>query len=244
MPTHKTAKELARQVGDLLGDVVTFITKLFFSLNEQQLRWLGSHKRQLFNALRSAILNLAGDVRNKELLSDWERFYKEVWGEKAVDLSNLVFPPARDDFDCFVVMLEGMTFNRILIKTKERFRSWWFGEKFDNITSPRTADKTYIVRCRDRVEADEEHKNKSANDCKAQGLNIMTVEERMMLELFFHWKTDGHLDINTLTLTSSHNIHDGSVVGIGWDVINNELDIGSCYSGDHYDDWCSREVVS
>jgi hypothetical protein len=242
MPTHKTAKELARQVGDLLGDAVTFITKLFFSLNEQQLRWLASHKKQLFNALRSAILTLVGNVHH-ELLSEWERFYKEVW-EIEVDFSSLFVPASREGFNGFVVMFQGMTPNRIFAKWKERFGCWRYTEDLDsNIQDPPRSVHSYAIWCRDRVEADEEHKNKSANDCQRKGLNIMNAQERMMLELFYNWKTGKHLDTNTLTLTSSRT-RGGDAVGVRWDAHDSEVYVNYCSPVDRGDGWRSREVVS
>ncbi len=146
---------------------------------------------------------------------EWERFYLEVWGTK-VDFSQLDLPAKAEGFNWLIIMLEGLTPNKLFDKCKESFVSWRYTEDLNTIKSVRTADKTYAVWVRDRIEADEENKNKSANDCEKEGLKGSTLEERLLLELFYHWRTCKHLDINNVTLCSGSCYSDGDVPRVGF----------------------------
>ncbi|MBN1325531.1 hypothetical protein JW977_00920 [Candidatus Falkowbacteria bacterium] len=146
---------------------------------------------------------------------EWQRFYEEVFGIKA-DFSKIVLPEKQEGFNWLVVVLEGMTANRTYDKCKERFSSWRYTENLDTIKSVRTSEKTYAIWLRDRVEADEENKNLSAEECEKRGINGITLEERLLLELFYHWRTSKHLDINNVTLCTGSRDSDGDVPVVDW----------------------------
>jgi len=148
---------------------------------------------------------------------EWERFYQEVFG-KEVDFSELELPEKQDGFNWLIIMLEGLTPNKLFAKCKERFASWRYTDDLDTIKSVRTADKTYAIWVRDRIEADEENKNKSGNDCDKEGIKGMTLEERLLLELFYNWRTGKHLDIDNITLCSGSRVPDGGVPSVGFRV--------------------------
>ena len=70
------------------------------------------------------------------------------------------------------------------------------------MTSERTAKNgPYAIRVRDRVEADEELKNRSARDLQQQGILGITIEEREIFELKYFTETGQHLDIVNWTLS-------------------------------------------
>jgi hypothetical protein len=146
---------------------------------------------------------------------EWQRFYEEVFGVKA-DFLEIVLPEKQEGFNWLVVVQEGMTANRIFDKCKERFQSWRYIEDLNTISSVRKTDKTYAIWLRDRIEADEENKNLSANKCKELGINGITLEERLLLELFYHWRTSKHLDINNVTLCTGSRDSGGDVPRVGW----------------------------
>jgi len=172
---------------------------------------------------------------------EWERFCQEVFGI-SVDFSSLVLPEKRDGFNWLIVMPQGMTANRLFDKCKERFAAWRYTEDLDTTKSVRTAEKATAIWVRDRIEADEENKKKSANVCKAEGINGITLEERLLLELFYHWRTGKHLDIQNVTLCSGSRNPHGGVPDVSWAV--GKLDVGSCNPGHDSEDLRARAAVS
>ena len=78
------------------------------------------------------------------------------------------------------------------------------------------ANGPYVVWLRDRVEADEELKNLSANDLVERGINCITEPERIASRGWFHWKTGGHLDIKNVTLSAGSRWSDGGVPDAYW----------------------------
>ncbi|MBI2033910.1 MAG: hypothetical protein HYT13_02315 [Candidatus Liptonbacteria bacterium] len=84
------------------------------------------------------------------------------------------------------------------------------------VTSDRKADKDYCIWVRDRVEADEELKNKSANDLKRENIPGITLEERLLYELKFFDETGKHLDVQKITLCAGSRTPYGSVPSVYW----------------------------
>ncbi|MEK7192228.1 MAG: hypothetical protein AAB646_01805 [Patescibacteria group bacterium] len=99
-----------------------------------------------------------------------------------------------------------------------------------NISTCRKADQDYAIWVRDRVEADEELKNKSADDLKASGTNCIILEERLMLEFFYYWKNKSHLDIQNVTLCAGSRYSDGGVPEVRWDSDDGEVCVRWLYS--------------
>ena len=155
-----------------------------------------------------------------ELLREQERFYKEVWGV-GLDLSHEKIPDlsagVEEGFGWILYMMEGRTTYKIWDKLSERIKTYKYIGNLESITSDRDPQNGgYIIRLRDRVEADEELKNKSADDLKHEGISGITLPERLQLELFYHWKTGGHLDLENVTLCSGSRSLDGSVPRVHW----------------------------
>jgi len=144
-----------------------------------------------------------------------ECFYLEVFNRR-VDFSDLAIPEKREDFNWLIIILQGLTANRLIEEHKKRFKVECDIKDLNAIKSVRTADKTYAIRLRDRIEADEENKNKSANDCKAEGINGITFVECLFLEVFYHWRTGKHLDIKNATLCLGSRDSDGGVPCVRW----------------------------
>lgn len=149
-------------------------------------------------------------------LADLVRFYKEVFGIEADFTTALQIPEKHDGFNWLIIMFQGLTANKLYDKCKERFGAWRYTENLDTIKSVRTTEKTYAIWLRDRVEADEENKNKSANDCEKEHINGITLPERLLQELWYHWKTGKHLDIQNITLCSGSRYPHGFVPFVDW----------------------------
>ena len=78
---------------------------------------------------------------------------------------------------------------------------------------PAPKEKT-VRKFKANIEADEKHKNKSANDVK--DLPGITLRERLLLELDYFKVTGNHLDIENWTLCTGSRDSEGVVPGVGW----------------------------
>lgn len=74
---------------------------------------------------------------------------------------------------------------------------------------------SYAVWARDVQEADEKHKNKSANMAEKEKLDVETLGDRLAHELKYFDETGKHLDIDNVTLTGSRG-PDGNVLNVNW----------------------------
>lgn len=176
----------------------------------------------------------------------WQKFYKSVFGIDA-DFSNVVIPkrpgPVKNWW--LIIVAKGMMPQRLLDKCRENFSCWcWTNKNLDEIVeSERTAkDGHYAVWVRARVEADEEFKNISADDLKKKNHTGITLEERIVLELYYFWKTNKHLDIQNVTLCSGSRCSDGGVPSVDWG--DGRLDVSWDDSAFANDLLRSREAVS
>lgn len=134
--------------------------------------------------------------------ADWQNFYRDVFGVK-VDLSAVSVPARQKGFDRLLVVAQGMTPQRLYEKCAELFPCWRHtDESLDEIVhSDRTAkDGAYAVWFRDRVEADQELKNLSADQLKDQNIPGITLEERLLMELKYFKETGKHSDLKSITL--------------------------------------------
>lgn len=181
-----------------------------------------------------------------------ERFYKEALGLE-VSLTDIRIPDADSDINMPLIIHEGLVtrFNEQPIEglfqiAKSLFPSWKYadGDEVLDVVIP-THDRhpqngSYAIMVRNRVEADEENKNLSADDVREKNLRTETVLERIFHELFHHWKTGKHLDISDWTLCSGSRGRGGGVPGAGWD--DSEFDIDWARSSDRRLDLRSRSV--
>ena len=153
---------------------------------------------------------------------DWraemKRFYRKVFGLK-VDFSSVAIADDPGGLGLELFVPKGMTENRAWAKIKERFPARSdYGDDHDSMvpTNERVATESYGKRFRPRVEADEENKNLSANALAERGGENITLLERFLLELWYHWKTGQHLDIQCITLCAGSRDHSGYVPGTYW----------------------------
>lgn len=66
-------------------------------------------------------------------------------------------------------------------------------------------------------EADKELKNKSAEDLQEEGIECITLRERLIFELLYFKETGKHLDVSNVTLCAGSRYQDGHVPSVGWD---------------------------
>lgn len=148
-----------------------------------------------------------------ERLAEQLRFYQEVFG-LAVDVSDIEIPAEQPGFGWLLVVPQGMTLNQAWAKCQERFPSQsYLGDNLDKAvpTNDRTPTSSYAKLFRDRVEVDEENKDLSANELAERKVQSITLLERILLELWYHWKTGEHLDVVNTTLCAGSRSSDGYV---------------------------------
>lgn len=148
-------------------------------------------------------------------LAKWARLYNEEFGI-TLNVSEIKVPEHKEGFDRLIIVAEGLTPEKIFQAMNKKMPA---EENLDNLNeaeSVRKADKAYAVWARDRVEADEELKNKSANDLKSEGTNCITLEERLLLEMMYFQETGEHLDVQNVTLCVGSRYADGSVLFVHW----------------------------
>lgn len=147
------------------------------------------------------------------------RFYQEVLG-MTVDLSGVKIPDDSGGFGWVVIVAKDLTLNRVYAKCRDLFPcSSYYGDDLDNKVpkNDRVAQDNYARRFRNRVEADEENKNTSASHLANQAGDNVTLLERLLLELWYHWKTGGgHLDLLNWTMCAGSRCLDSSVPFVFW----------------------------
>ncbi len=158
---------------------------------------------------------------HKGWVSFYERFFPaELASAGGPDVIHAVpIPEQKGDFERVLIVIPGISMNRVYDECAEHFTCWRYTEDLDKnvpVNDRSAVGGAYAIRLRARVEADEEHKNNSANDLAASGVKGITLLERMLLELKHFEETGGHLDIQNVTLCSGSRDADGGVPYAGW----------------------------
>jgi hypothetical protein len=184
-------------------------------------------------------------VANAALL-DWVKFYREMFGIE-LDVSTLRFTIKWSAFDRLIVVAGGLSIQQVYDKCRGLFPCWKYTDQsLDEIVTVNDRDPkngTYAVWVRDRVEADEEHKNKSANDLAKAKIKGETLLERLLHELKYWKETGKHLDIQNVTLCSGSRNSLGDVPSVSWYGIDSKLRV-DWYGVDFRDGHLrTREVV-
>lgn len=222
-------------IGDVPGNVLGMLGDLAQKLQHGAIR---PEQLELFLKKKNPFANVS------ELTADWEVFYREHFRVEK-DFSKLSIPKKQKGFDRLIVVAEGMTPNKIFARLKELMPTsvfkWW--DKSDKVISDRMADKEdYAIWVRDRVEADEELKNKSANDLKKEDIPGITLGERLLYELKFFDETGKHLDVDNWTICAGSRGRDGDVPRVHW--YDGEVSVNWDGPGHRRDYIRARAVVS
>lgn len=176
--------------------------------------------------------------------AEWQRFYQGIFGLQ-VDLSKVQIVDDPGGFGWVVMVAKGLTLNRVYAKCRDLFScSSYCGDDLDNRVpkNDRVAGDSYARRFRNRMEADEENKSTSANQLASQEGDDITLLERLLLELWYHWKTGGgHLDLVNWTICAGSRYHDGVVPCVGW--CGDEFQVDSSHPDDANSNIRSRSEV-
>ena len=220
MSKHGTPRSKAGEAPLTLSE-----SRRYYALLKKQGKALLSHPdtvRLLLKKPKKVGLALLALVPSKdpyaEVRRQWEKFYQKFFG-LTVDLSAVRIPDVQADFSRLIIVAQGITLNVAMAACKKRFPTWQYSDDLDAsvIENNRTAaGGAYAVWFRSRVEADEETKNKSANDLGAEHIKGITLLERILMELEYFGRTGQHLDIQNVTLCSGSRNSDGFVPCAYW----------------------------
>lgn len=181
----------------------------------------------------------------KKAMVDWQAFYREEFSMDCT-FEGIEIPVQPAGFGRLIIIAPDITTEGVYRQCARRFSCWKCTDDSLNVAVP-TNDrdngrKGYAIWVRERVEADEKHKDKSADDLKEAGIKGMTLLERLVYELKFFKETGNHLDVDNVTLCSGSRYSDGDVPDVDW--YDDELRV-DWYFPDFADDALrAREVCS
>lgn len=206
--THRQTEDLGNKMGGMSG-IKRFLSGELVLVDRNITPSADSSQ-----GLTNGGITFASALNAEAFLDDWSKFLRDVFGLGLPSRKKIILPETRSGFGWGIITPEGMTNERVLQSFVGICPIWrWTKENLDELTtSVRNADSTRVVWVRDRVEADEEHKNKSYNDLLNAGIGGVTILERLILDRWFYYKTGRHLDMSNVTRC------DGSVYSDGGDV--------------------------
>src|SRR3989344_3808218 len=163
----------------------------------------------------------------RAMLRDWQTLYRQEFGIE-IDISKIRIPKRVPGFDRLIVVAQGLTPEKIVSVLKGHMTVWKYADNLDTVKSDRKTDQPYAIWIRDRQEADEELKNKSANQLQQEGVNCITLEERLLYHLKYFLETGKHLDEKNWTLCAGSRDPDGGVPEVVWGPGGGVVGVGWC----------------
>lgn len=153
---------------------------------------------------------------------DIRTYWEERWRDLGVkfDPAKVVIPAVRGDLTRVIMMPRGIMQNQLRDICKGLFPCWFESTDLDKAVSFHDRfplARSYAVRVRDRMEADEELNNLSANQLAEAETAVETLPERLVHEVDFFKVTQGHLDVNNVTLCAGSRNSGGDVPRVDWD---------------------------
>ena len=174
---------------------------------------------------RDAVVKPRKGVR--AFLRDWQTLYRQEFGIE-IDISKIRIPKRVPGFNRLIVVAQGLTPEKIVSVLKGHMTVWKYADNLDTVKSDRKTDQPYAIWIRDRQEADEELKNKSANQLQQEGVNCITLEERLLYHLKYFLETGKHLDEKNWTLCAGSRDPDGGVPEVVWGPGGGVVGVGWC----------------
>jgi len=201
-------------IGDVPGNVLGMLSDLTSKLQHGKIT---SRQFELFLKGKNPF------VGEDDILAEWTTLYCDYLG-LTVDLSGVKIPEHKNGFDRIIIVARellmasnGRPYTHVIEAMKKHFPVWTYSDDLNKVIvkNDRWPDKSsYTVRFRDRVEADEELKNRSADDLAKDGISGITCLERLLYELKYFAETGKNLDIDNWTLCSGSRCSAGSVPGV------------------------------
>jgi hypothetical protein len=214
------------------------------SRNQQQVQYLKDEMQSFINDKDYGKTAVAADTGGS--LASWQEFYRNQF-DLVCDFSLLPIPKQRKGFNRLIVVAQGLTIEDIFKKCQKHFPCGKYTTRDLDVAVPTNdrcpKDGPYAIWVRDRVEADREHKGRSARYLEQKHIPGITLLERLLLELKYFLETGQQLDIQNWTLCSGSRRGNDDVPYVRWG--GSQLRVGWCHpdSGDG-DGLRSREVVA
>lgn len=249
-----TKKQKFDSVVSAMGTLLSLVVALFGKLHRQGL------------SLAEALVRLAGDEKAQdEIVSILVRLVQApaakvidprvgawvtFWSGHGftVDPATLVLPAQRPGFDRLIVIPQGLTIQKMFEICQTMFTSTkYIDGNLDEAIPTNDRNPTasaYAIWIRERVEADEEFKNLSANQLKAQNHKGITVLEALADHAEFYARTSQHRDVQNVTLCSGSRRSSGDVPSVYWSGDFRQLCVFWCDPDNRNVILRSREVVS
>jgi len=181
----------------------------------------------------------------KEAIAGWEKFLKDCFPEEQFDLSALEVPERTPEEERKFTRLQfrsgSLSDETLFQKCKELFAAWKDTDESLDDVAVKKAVRDSFIWVRDNEEADEKHKNKSANMIDEEGLRTESLGDRFLHELKYFKETGKHLDNKTVTITSSRGA-DGCALLVHW--FDDGMEVRRYDPGTRLDYWRPRQVVS
>lgn len=144
----------------------------------------------------------------------------------------------------YVITERNQKTSQLLEEAKALFPVWTW-QDFEKFDKDFPIPKSLTTReFKPNIEADEEHKNKSADDLEKQGVQGITLRERIIMEIQYFKETGDHLDLDNITLCAGSRRVDGDVPYAYWDVSLREFCVIWCRVRFASGNLRVREVVS
>ncbi|OGE82690.1 MAG: hypothetical protein A2846_01475 [Candidatus Doudnabacteria bacterium RIFCSPHIGHO2_01_FULL_49_9] len=158
-------------------------------------------------------------------LKSWHLFYHDLF-QIDLDFGQMRVPDARKGFDRLIVVASGLTPHRIFEVFRELFGHDCYGELAGVLLEDERSSGSgpYAVWAMDNTEPDDDLKGVSAESLKNDGVESMTLVERLLFGLKYHNETGDHLDRETWTLCAGSRhagvfvprVGAGSGIELGW----------------------------
>ena len=242
MSQHETVRPMTEgQKTDLQTMLLQGLPPLTFADAQNA----AANKGEIIARVRAICADYSTEWMTNKALVDWQKFYREQFDLK-VNFAGLKISQQRPGFTRLIVVAQGVTIQQVYDKCKQLFGAWKYADNSLDQAVPTndrdTKNGHYAIWVRDRVEADEELKNKSASDLKQAGTPGITLLERLLLELKYFKETGQHLDIGNWTLCSGSRDSVGYVPLVSWFDVKLRVDwYRVVFACDHVR---AREVVS
>ncbi|TAK95849.1 hypothetical protein EPO05_03055 [Patescibacteria group bacterium] len=171
---------------------------------------------QRANSLRERLM----DPETREQLANWSKIYWELFkipiNESQIRIPRRT-PEQKEEFTFLIVVAESMTPQRVFEKCVELFSTTkWTEDSLNNITqSDRSATSgSYAIWVSEKIETTDGGLDggRSSSEDKTHGI---TLEERMLLGIFYFANTGEYLDARSLTLCYGSRYSDGRIPMVG-----------------------------
>lgn len=179
----------------------------------------------------------------------WIQFYQDVFNLH-LDLAQVEIPCIEPVFSWRMIIAHTLTYellHEVLTNTLTTCSKCEMQDFHNHIRvmqddrSPR--QRTYSFLIRNTIEADSVHRNKPVLSFQEQKLRGITLLERLVLELFFWYQNQKHLDLSGFTVCSGSRWDNNSVplIGVGG-VPDGPIRIGYCGLNTREESGAIREV--